>query len=43
MRVWAKLVRSDSGRSIWDIVDVIGRALDFYADMLDAGSQGDML
>ena len=43
VRVWAKLVRTDSGRSIWDIVDVIGRALDFYADMLDAGSQGDML
>ena len=43
VRVWAKLVRSDSGRSIWNVIDVTGRALDFYADMLDAGSQGDML
>ena len=42
VRVWAKLFKSDSGQSIWDIVDVIGRALDVYADMLDAGSQGDM-
>ena len=43
VRVWAKLVRSDSGRSIWDIVDGIGRTLDVYAAMLDAGPQGDML
>ena len=42
VRVWAKLFKSNSGQSIWDIVDVIGRALDVYADMLDAGSQGDM-
>ena len=42
VRVWAKLFKSDSGQSMWDIVDVIGRALDVYADMLDAGSQGDM-
>lgn len=42
VRVWAKLFKSDSGQSIWDIVDVIGRALDVYADMLDAGSHGDM-
>ena len=31
VRVWAKLVRSDLGRSIWNIVDVIGRALGIYA------------
>ena len=42
VRVWAKLFKSDSGQSIWDIVDVIGRALDVYAEMLEAGSQGDM-
>lgn len=34
VRVWAKLFRG--GGTIWDIVDIIGRALDLYGDMLDA-------
>jgi hypothetical protein len=37
VRVWAKLFKSGSGGGIWDIVDLIGRALDVYADMLEAG------
>jgi hypothetical protein len=39
VRVWAKLFKSESGDGIWDIVDLIGRALDVYADMLDTGSR----
>ncbi|RFU27070.1 hypothetical protein B7463_g9273, partial [Scytalidium lignicola] len=33
VRVWARLFRSDD---IWEIVDVIGRSLEVYADMLES-------
>ena len=33
VKVWAKLFRG--GGTIWDIVDIIGRALDLYAELLD--------
>lgn len=33
VRLWAKLFRSDS---IWQLIDVIGRSLDIYAEMLEA-------
>lgn len=32
VRLWAKLFRSDS---IWQMIDVIGRSLNLYADMLE--------
>lgn len=32
VRLWAKLFRSDS---IWQIIDVIGRSLNIYADMIE--------
>lgn len=32
VRLWAKLFRSDS---IWQMIDVIGRSLNMYADMIE--------
>lgn len=37
LRLWAKLFRRDS---VWEIVDLIGRSLRAYADLLEEGEDG---